>query len=321
MSEQALISTSLSSVVCFAIDNLSLSSSPANTLPSLPRPSSRSPDTTTPNSRHLTLKDLKMKILTKEEEADHYNATLRGGISGGVIGTAAGSAGVFLAGRRYPAFRSLTLPFRAFLIASTGTFSAIIAADRYSRQYEQARHPETKYADEASQQRDALEAQKSAAQRAKEWASENRYSIVFGSWVLSMGTALGIVGRSPYLSGQQKLVQARVYAQGLTLAVVIASLALEGKDINQGKGRWETVKVLDPRDPEHKHLIEKKVHHERYTGEDQWMDMVEAEEQRIKEREKAVKQQEEQDRKKGKKVHHEQASDRGEAKPKSQNLP
>jgi len=55
------------------------------------------------------------------------------------------------------------------------------------------------------------------------------------------------------------------------LAVVIASLALEGKDIGQGKGRWETVKVLDPNDPTHQHMIEKKIHHEKYAGEDQWM--------------------------------------------------
>lgn len=88
-----------------------------------------------------------------------------------------------------------------------------------------------------------------------------------------MGTAFAIVGRNPYLSGQQKLVQARVYAQGLTLAVVIASLALEAKDKNQGEGRWESVKVLDPNDPTHKKVIEKKIHHERYAGEDQWMGM------------------------------------------------
>ena len=33
------------------------------------------------------------------------------------------------------------------------------------------------------------------------------------------------------------------------------------------------MKVLDPNDPEHKHLIEKKVHKERYAGEDQWRGM------------------------------------------------
>lgn len=86
-----------------------------------------------------------------------------------------------------------------------------------------------------------------------------------------MVIALGLVGRNPYMSGQQKLVQARVYAQGLTLAVLVASFALEGNDLREGKGRWETVRVLDPDDPEHKRIIEKQVHKESYQGEDQWM--------------------------------------------------
>ena len=104
-----------------------------------------------------------------------------------------------------------------------------------------------------------------------------------------MGTALGLVGRNPYLTGAQKLVQARVYAQGLTVAVVIISLAFETSDSQRGKGRWETVKIMDPNDPEHKHMIEKQIHHESYQGEDQWRDMIEAEEQRLKEKEAAHK--------------------------------
>lgn len=85
-----------------------------------------------------------------------------------------------------------------------------------------------------------------------------------------MGIALGIVQRNKYLSGAQKLVQARVYAQGLTVAVLLASFAMEGTDAAKGKGRWETIKVLDPDDPTHKKFIEKRIHHERYEGEDQW---------------------------------------------------
>jgi len=79
-----------------------------------------------------------------------------------------------------------------------------------------------------------------------------------------------------------------MYAQGSTLAVLLASFAVEASDANQGKGRWETIKVLDPNDPTHKHLIEKRVHHERYAGEDQWMEMVEAEEKRLKARKEAA---------------------------------
>lgn len=88
-----------------------------------------------------------------------------------------------------------------------------------------------------------------------------------------MGAAMALVSRNKYLTGAQKLVQARVYAQGLTLAVLLATAALEIGDANKGKGRWETVMVLDPDDPEHKHLIEKKVHHELYEGEDLWRGM------------------------------------------------
>ena len=118
-----------------------------------------------------------------------------------------------------------------------------------------------------------------------------------------MGIALGLVGRNPYLSGQQKLVQARVYAQGLTVAVVIISLAFETSDSSRGRGRWETVKILDPNDSTHQHIIEKKIHHESYAGEDQWRDMVDAEEQRIKEREEGRKAHEERDHKAGKTKH------------------
>jgi len=227
-----------------------------------------------------------MKIISKEEETQHYNATVKGGLIGGVLGLSAGTAGVMLATRRFPAFRQLTLQFRVFLGASVGTFSAIIAADRASRSFQVQQHAEEQlYINRQEALQQQIEAAKPAWQRTKDWVGQNRYPIIFASWVASMGIALGLVGRNPYLTGAQKLVQARVYAQGLTVGILVSSFALEAHDANKGQGRWETVKVLDPNDPLHKHLIEKRIHHERYTGEDQWMDMVAAEEKRMKERE------------------------------------
>lgn len=198
-----------------------------------------------------------------------------------------------------------------------------MSADSYSRRFEAQRNPAKQYEDESASLQDQIQAGKSTKQKTMDWLSANRYSVVFGSWVASMGTALGLVGRNPYLSTQQKLVQARVYAQGLTIAVVIISLAFEGTDQATGQGRWETVKILDPNDPTHKHMVEKKIHHERYAGEDQWRDMVEAEEQRMKEREQAVKGREEEERRKGKKVHskREEHAKVEEAKDKKVNAP
>ncbi|KAF2722023.1 hypothetical protein K431DRAFT_267149 [Polychaeton citri CBS 116435] len=241
-----------------------------------------------------------MKILTKEEEQEHYNETLKGGFLGGVTGLSAGLVAVYGASARYPAFRGLTLPFRTFLVVSSGTFASIVAADSFGRRFETSRHPDRAYKDEQQTLAQTLEKNKPASARALDWARENRYSLVFGSWVASMAGSLALVGRNPYLSGQQKLVQARVYAQGLTLAVVIISLAFETSDKGKGEGRWETIRVLDPDDPTHQHMIEKKIHHEKFAGEDQWMDMVAAEEERIKEREEAIKAKERRDKKEGK---------------------
>ena len=88
-----------------------------------------------------------------------------------------------------------------------------------------------------------------------------------------MGAAFAMVSRSP-MNTAQKLVQARVYAQGLTMAVVIASLALEGADMKAARSEGKDGKVMGA-------IKEKR----RLTDKDQWMDMVEAEEDRMRERE------------------------------------
>lgn len=169
-------------------------------------------------------------------------------------------------------FRATTLPFKAFLVCSSATFVGIIQADRGSAAFDLATNPEKRRLKEEEEEHEReFRATHSTGQRLKEWAETNRYPIVFGSWVASMAIAFGLVSRNRYLSTSQKIVQARVYAQGLTLGVLLASFGLEANDATKGKGRWETVKVLDPNDPTHKHLIEKRIHHERYQGEDQWM--------------------------------------------------
>ncbi|KEY65144.1 hypothetical protein S7711_04234 [Stachybotrys chartarum IBT 7711] len=221
-----------------------------------------------------------MKIITKEEEQAHFKEVLTGGLVGGSLGLTLGFGGVMFATRRYPAFRSLTLPLRAFLVTSAGTFGAIVNAERYSVAFQKSQDPMNFYQDSTKRAQQIARENESNYQRFMEWGRDNRYSIVFASWLASMAVAFAIVGRAP-ISTAQKLVQARVYAQGLTLAVLIVSAAFEASDAKKGNSRFQTVKVLDPNDPEHKKLIEKRVHKEEYEGQDLWKDMVEAEERRL----------------------------------------
>ncbi|KAJ4327484.1 Replication factor C, subunit RFC4 [Fusarium piperis] len=221
-----------------------------------------------------------MKILTKEEEEAHYAAVVKGGLIGGTIGIGVGVGGVLFASRRYTAFRGLTIPFRTFLITSAGTFGAIINADRWSMAFQKEQNPMNFYQDETQRVQQITRENQTAYERFMEYGKENRYSIVFISWLASMGLAFALVSRSP-MNTANKVVQARVYAQGLTLAVLIISAVFEMNDAKSGSGRWQTVMVIDPDDPEHKHLIEKKIHKEEYEGQDLWKDMVAAEERRL----------------------------------------
>lgn len=62
------------------------------------------------------------------------------------------------------------------------------------------------------------------------WVREQKYKIAGATFVASMVGSFILVGRNPYLTGKQKIVQARVYAQGLTLAVIVSLAAFEISD-------------------------------------------------------------------------------------------
>lgn len=211
-----------------------------------------------------------MKVISKEEESAHYSEVLKGGLVGGSISLGIGMAAVYGASRRYANFRSLTLPFRTFLVTSSATAGAIITAERYSINFAKAKDPMNFYKDEAHRALEHARQQEGEGAKLLSWGRENRYTIVFGSWVVAMAIAGTLVSRNRFLTTSQKLVQTRMYAQGLALAVLIATAALETSDARSGVGRWETILVADPDDPKHEKLIEKRIHKEEYEGQDLW---------------------------------------------------
>ncbi|KUL86863.1 hypothetical protein ZTR_05329 [Talaromyces verruculosus] len=223
-----------------------------------------------------------MKILTKEEEAAHYSAVLKGGSFGTIIGLVGGWAGVLAASRRFHTIRNLTLPMKAFLVTSSGTFVGIIAADHSSRQFEAERNVGLKYLGEREERlrREEL-SQMSLGNRIGAWAREEKYKIIGATWIASIVGSFVLVGRNPYLSGQQKIVQARVYAQGLTLAVMCASAAFEIHDQRKGQGLLDAAKKGREASKEVKNQPAESHHQRHDDNADLWQDMVAAEEQKL----------------------------------------
>lgn len=121
-----------------------------------------------------------MKILSREEEQEHYDRVLEGGFKGGMAGLTTAGAGLFLARKYSPGIRSLTIPFQAFLVTGVSVFSLIIGADRYSRNYEQTLW--TKYQDTVvTTSQTAL----SPSQRAMKTFNKYRWHFIGGSWLTS----------------------------------------------------------------------------------------------------------------------------------------
>lgn len=100
------------------------------------------------------------------------------------------------------------------------------------------------------------------------------------SWAASMVAAWVMVSRNPTLTKGQKIVQARVYAQGLTLAVMCGTAAMEISDQRKGRGLLDKMKEKQAKTAEKENAGSKKKK-ERYQGEELWKDMVEAEEERL----------------------------------------
>ncbi|KAJ5633793.1 hypothetical protein N7528_001635 [Penicillium herquei] len=254
-----------------------------------------------------------MKLLTKEEEAAHYSSVVKGGSLGGVVGLVAGTAGVLLASRRFHTIRNLTTPMKAFLVTSSGTFVGIIAADHASRTFETQHNAEKLWYENREERLRAEESRGlSISDRVFAFARREKYKIVGATWIASMVGSFVLVSRNPYLSGQQKLVQARVYAQGLTLGVLCASAAFEISDQRRGRGLMEAAKKGKAAQKEAAEAPP--VHHTPNDEGDLWKEMVAAEEQRLKSKHQTLSLKSEHDAvEKKKHAHDHKAKEKSEA--------
>ncbi|THH32757.1 hypothetical protein EUX98_g1467 [Antrodiella citrinella] len=183
-----------------------------------------------------------MKFATEEELAGHHAATVRGAIEGFVAGLGLSGAASYYFQRKSPYYRSLPIHLKALGIIIVVAPLYAIQAERRGVEYDQstwtgAGQREIKREEAEEEQRwEAL----SLRQRVKEWAIANQYKVILGAWALGMGVAGTIVWRNRHQSTAQKVVQARMWAQGLTIGVMVAAGILthtQREEAAQHRGR------------------------------------------------------------------------------------
>ncbi|KIP08311.1 hypothetical protein PHLGIDRAFT_88268 [Phlebiopsis gigantea 11061_1 CR5-6] len=166
-----------------------------------------------------------MKIATQEELEGHHKATVRGAIEGTLAGFALALPAGYLANRRWPAFRAMPIQLKtlAAILIILPTYA--IQAERRGVEFDESTWTGVgvrelqRVKSEEERHWEGL----SRTQRVKEWAMKNQYKVILGSWAVSMGVAGAIVMANRYQTMPQKIVQARMWAQGLTVGVLIGA--------------------------------------------------------------------------------------------------
>ncbi|KAI0774136.1 hypothetical protein C8Q74DRAFT_1368639 [Fomes fomentarius] len=162
---------------------------------------------------------------TEEELAGHHRATVRGAIEGLLGGLAISLPSIWWANRKYPSFRALPPQLKALGIILIVAPTYAIQAERRGVEYDESTWTGAGKAllDREEAANESRWETLSTAQKLKEWAMRNQYKVILGSWAASMAIAGTIVMRNRHQSTPQKVVQARMWAQGLTIGVLIAA--------------------------------------------------------------------------------------------------
>jgi len=166
-----------------------------------------------------------MKFATQEELEGHHNATVRGALEGIAAGFAIVIPSGIIANRRWPAFRALPVQLKTLAAIVVILPLYAIQAERRGVQYDESTWTG---AGMREIERVKSEDQKhwetlSMKEKMKEWAMRNQYKVIVGSWAVSMGVAGAIVMANKHQTYAQKIVQARMWAQGLTIGVLIGA--------------------------------------------------------------------------------------------------
>jgi len=173
-----------------------------------------------------------MRLISKKEEEAHYNVVLKGGVKGFAYSSAVAIPASFYLNRTWAYYRQLPLSLKALGVITITVPACVIQAEHESLAFQRQQWVDVGKAEMDEQARREAERIANLDQNEKwlDWARRRRYSIVGASWALSMAIAFGVVMRNPYQSLPQKLVQARMWAQGLTVGVLIASAGLSATD-------------------------------------------------------------------------------------------
>ena len=172
-----------------------------------------------------------MKFVTQEQLDAHSAASRRGALEGTAASGVVALGLSYWANGRYPAYRRLPVALKVLGGIILVAPALAIQAERRGLEYDRSQwegetvrildHKEVS----AMQRWDSM----TPGEKIGDWSFRHQYSLIFGGWAGSLAVAGLAISRNKYQTYPQKIVQARMWAQGLTIGLLIVAGALSAK--------------------------------------------------------------------------------------------
>lgn len=167
-----------------------------------------------------------MKIIDDEERNAHFNHVLVEGLKGCAVG--AGVAALLVAGvkRRYPQqYLKYNASVKAAMWAMPTISLGAFFADEGSVKFDEQMY-RGDFIEKAKKEKEEQWAKLSTPDKIFTVANDNKYKIILTAWAGSLWGSWTIVNRDKYMTTAQKAVQARVYAQAITVVLLLGTILL-----------------------------------------------------------------------------------------------
>ncbi|KAK6455933.1 uncharacterized protein RJT20DRAFT_51767 [Scheffersomyces xylosifermentans] len=195
-----------------------------------------------------------MKIVSEEEKLAHRKVVLTEGVKGCFVGAAIAFGLVKAVKARHPVrFAQMSTSIKTAMWAMPTITMGAFFADDGSVKFDEDNY-RSDFLKKQEEEKLAAYNRLSSTDKVLHQLNENKYKIIVSSWAASLYGSWRLVNRDPYMTKAQKIVQARVYAQAITVVLLLSTLLLSMHEAELQK--TEPVKVPEWK----KYLAEQEEH-------------------------------------------------------------
>ncbi|KAK9720812.1 Replication factor C, subunit RFC4 [Basidiobolus ranarum] len=159
---------------------------------------------------------------SQQQLSGYQDSAVKGAVVGGLAGLAIGGLGLLVGPRFAPKLQTLSVPLKTYWVGSAVAAGAVINGERAYQAYDaDVRRGAISNNGTVIPQEDS-----ESTTSMSEFVAEHRYGIIGATWVAGMVVSGFYLSRQKYMTFSQKLVQARMYAQAITIIALTATAGI-----------------------------------------------------------------------------------------------